>query len=108
MSILSPYLGIYLASLTKYHCATSSKMTSFVSLYQAGEGIYEQFDKVLLIDKGQQIYFGPANRAREHMLSLGWKDKPRQTTADFLTGCTDENERCVHFYSRATRLRYDG
>lgn len=83
-------------------------MTSFVSLYQAGEGIYEQFDKVLLIDKGQQIYFGPANRAREHMLSLGWKDKPRQTTADFLTGCTDENERCVHFYSRATRLRYDG
>ena len=73
-----------------------SKMTSFVSLYQAGEGIYEQFDKVLLIDKGQQIYFGPANRAREYMLSLGWKDKPRQTTADFLTGCTDENERCVY------------
>lgn len=68
-------------------------MTSFVSLYQAGEGIYEQFDKVLLIDKGQQIYFGPADRAREYMLSLGWKDKPRQTTADFLTGCTDENER---------------
>lgn len=96
MSILSPSLSIS-GSFTKYNCVVSSKMTSFVSLYQAGEGIYEQFDKVLLIDKGQQIYFGPANRAREHMLSLGWKDKPRQTTADFLTGCTDENERCVPF-----------
>lgn len=69
------------------------KMASFVSLYQAGEGIYDQFDKVLVIDKGHQVYFGPAKEARQYMLSLGWKDKPRQTTADFLTGCTDEHER---------------
>ena len=27
------------------------------------------------------------------MISLGYKNLPRQTTADYLTGCTDENER---------------
>ncbi|GAA5965734.1 hypothetical protein JCM21900_006739 [Sporobolomyces salmonicolor] len=65
----------------------------FVSLYQAGEGIYELFDKVLVIDAGRQVYFGPAKEARAYMMSLGYADLPRQTTADYLTGCTDPNER---------------
>ncbi|KAF8743104.1 ABC transporter, partial [Rhizoctonia solani] len=69
------------------------KLTTFVSLYQAGEGIYEQFDKVLLIDEGRQVYFGPAQEARAYMVSLGFRNMPRQTTADYLTGCTDPNER---------------
>ncbi len=68
-------------------------MTTFVSLYQAGEGIYDQFDKVLVIDNGRQIYFGPAKEARAYMLGLGFRDLPRQTTADYLSGCTDPNER---------------
>lgn len=71
--------------------------TSFVSLYQAGEGIYQQFDKVLVIDEGRQVYFGPAKEARQYMVGLGFSDRPRQTTADYLTGCTDPNERRVQF-----------
>ncbi|GAA5828045.1 hypothetical protein JCM11251_005707 [Rhodosporidiobolus azoricus] len=69
------------------------QMATFVSLYQAGEGIYEQFDKVLVIDNGRQVYFGPANEARQYMMSLGYADLRRQTSADYLTGCTDPNER---------------
>ncbi|BGP44752.1 ATP-binding cassette transporter snq2 [Rhodotorula kratochvilovae] len=69
------------------------QMATFVSLYQAGEGIYEQFDKVLVIDEGRQVYFGPAKEARKYMQSLGYADLPRQTSADYLTGCTDPNER---------------
>ncbi|KAG8704963.1 hypothetical protein FRC08_001922 [Ceratobasidium sp. 394] len=69
------------------------KLTTFVSLYQAGEGIYDQFDKVLLIDEGREVFFGPAKEARQYMLSLGFRNLPRQTTADYLTGCTDPNER---------------
>ena len=68
------------------------QMVNFVSLYQAGEGIYDQFDKVLVIDEGRQIYFGPVKEARQYFISLGFKDLPRQTTADYLTGCTDPNE----------------
>ena len=69
------------------------KTTTFVSLYQASENIYKQFDKVLVIDNGHQVYFGPAGEARGYFEGLGFKEKPRQTTPDFLTGCTDEFER---------------
>lgn len=80
--------------------------TTFVSLYQAGEGIWEcvgvgprtadparQFDKIVLIDKGKCVYFGPRQEAREYMVNLGFRDLPRQTSADYMTGCTDANER---------------
>ncbi|KAK0545285.1 ATP-binding cassette transporter snq2 [Tilletia horrida] len=69
------------------------KLSVFTSLYQAGEGIYDQFDKVLVIDNGRCVYFGPTNEARAYMISLGFQDLPRQTTADYLSGCTDPNER---------------
>lgn len=69
------------------------KCTTFVSLYQASENIYRQFDKVLVIDDGRQVYYGPAKEARAYFEGLGFKEKPRQTSPDFLTGCTDEFER---------------
>ena len=69
------------------------KTTTFVSLYQASENIYKQFDKVLVIDSGRQVYFGPASTARAYFEGLGFKEKPRQTSPDFLTGCTDQFER---------------
>ena len=69
------------------------KTTTFVSLYQASENIYNQFDKVIVIDKGRQVFFGPATEARAYFEGLGFKEKPRQTTPDYLTGCTDPFER---------------
>lgn len=69
------------------------KTTTFVSLYQASENIYKQFDKVLVIDSGRQVYFGPATEARVYFEGLGYREKPRQTTPDYLTGCTDPFER---------------
>lgn len=67
--------------------------TTFVSLYQASENIYSQFDKVMVIDEGRQVFFGPAQEARAYFESLGFLEKPRQTTPDYLTGCTDRFER---------------
>lgn len=69
------------------------KTTTFVSLYQASENIYRLFDKVLVIDSGRQVYFGPAQEARGYFESLGFLPRPRQTTPDYVTGCTDEFER---------------
>jgi len=69
------------------------KTTTFVSLNQASENIYEQFDKVLVIDSGRQVFYGPTNGARAYFEGLGFAPKPRQTTPDYLTGCTDEFER---------------
>jgi len=69
------------------------KVTTFVSLYQASENIYQQFDKVLVISEGRQVFFGPARDARAYFEGLGFLEKPRQTTPDYLTGCTDAFER---------------
>lgn len=67
--------------------------TTFVTLYQAGESIYELFDKVLVLDQGHQVFYGPPSQARAYFEKLGYNALPRQTSADYLTGCTDVNER---------------
>ncbi|KAI1749954.1 ABC-2 type transporter-domain-containing protein [Xylaria castorea] len=67
--------------------------TTLVTLYQAGEGIYELMDKVLVIDEGREIYSGPAKEAKQYFIDLGFECPELQTTADFLTAITDPKER---------------
>lgn len=66
-----------------------SDRTTITTLYQAGEGIYELMDKVLVIDEGRMLYQGPATEARQYFVDLGFYAPPRQTTADFLTSICD-------------------
>jgi ABC-type multidrug transport system ATPase subunit len=70
-----------------------SNRTTLVTLYQAGEGIYELFDKVLVIDQGREIFSGRASEAKQYFIDLGYECPERQTTADFLTAVTDPVER---------------
>jgi len=70
-----------------------SNRTTFVTLYQAGEGIYELMDKVLVIDEGRCVFEGPAGEARQYFIDLGFHCPDRQTTPDFLTSVTDPTER---------------
>lgn len=61
-----------------------ARMTTIVSIYQAGESLYQLFDKVAVIYEGKMAYFGPADRARQYFMDLGYEPANRQTTADFL------------------------
>ncbi|TWU72067.1 hypothetical protein ED733_003385 [Metarhizium rileyi] len=72
-----------------------SDRTTLTTLYQAGEGIYDLMDKVLVIDEGRMLYQGPAKEAKQYFVDLGFYCPPRQTTADFLTSVSDVNAR--HF-----------
>jgi ABC-type multidrug transport system ATPase subunit len=72
-----------------------ARTSTAVSLYQAGESLYELVDKVLLIHEGKCLYFGPADYAKQYFTDLGFECKPRWTTADFLTSVTDAHERAV-------------
>ncbi|KOS22897.1 Brefeldin A resistance protein [Escovopsis weberi] len=72
-----------------------AQTTTAVSLYQAGESLYDLVDKVLLIDSGKCLYFGPAEKAKLYFQGLGFDCPERWTTADFLTSVTDENERSI-------------
>ncbi len=60
------------------------RMSTIVSIYQAGESLYDLFDKVCVIYEGKMAYFGPANRARQYFIDMGFEPANRQTTADFL------------------------
>ncbi|TFY79980.1 hypothetical protein EWM64_g4032 [Hericium alpestre] len=64
-----------------------------VSIYQAGEQLYSLFDKVCVIYEGRMVYFGPANRARQYFIDMGFEPASRQTTADFLVAVTEPTAR---------------
>ncbi|KAA8897609.1 ABC-2 type transporter-domain-containing protein [Sphaerosporella brunnea] len=68
-------------------------ISTLVALYQAGESLYELFDKVLVIDQGRCAYFGKAEDAKQYFEDLGFICPTRWTTADFLTSVTDPHER---------------
>ncbi len=72
-----------------------AQTSTAVSLYQAGESLYELVDKVLLIDQGKCLYYGPGDNAKQYFLDLGFECPERWTTADFLTSVTDEHARSI-------------
>ncbi|KAF7965972.1 hypothetical protein HWV62_40705 [Athelia sp. TMB] len=73
---------------------TSLQRTSatVATLYQVSETIYAVFDRVLLMDAGRCVYYGPTAGARAYFERLGFAGGARATTADFLTGLTDPHE----------------
>jgi ABC-type multidrug transport system ATPase subunit len=62
---------------------------------QASESIYNLFDRVLVLDRGRPIYFGPTKEAKQYFIDLGFECEPRKTTPDFLTGISNPQERRV-------------
>ncbi|KAJ4116121.1 Multidrug resistance protein [Fusarium equiseti] len=69
--------------------------SAIVALYQASQAAYDEFDKVLLLYEGRQIYFGPTSYAARYFTDMGFEFPARQTTADFLTSLTNPAERIV-------------
>jgi ABC-type multidrug transport system ATPase subunit len=80
-------------------------LASIVTLYQAGNGIYNLFDKVLLIDEGKQLYYGPMKEARPFMEELGFVCNDGANVADYLTGVTVPTERKIREGFEATYPR---
>lgn len=70
-------------------------LTTIVTLYQAGNGIYNHFDKVLVLDGGKQIFYGPRKEAVPFMEDLGFMRDSGSNRADFLTGVTVPTERLI-------------
>lgn len=70
-------------------------LSSIVTLYQAGNSIYNLFDKVLVLDGGKEVYYGPMTHARPFMEELGFICQDGANVADFLTGVTVSTERQI-------------
>ncbi|ODV94809.1 hypothetical protein PACTADRAFT_50669 [Pachysolen tannophilus NRRL Y-2460] len=67
--------------------------SALVAIYQAGENIFELFDKVIVLYLGRQVYFGRAKDAKAYFQKMGWFCPARMTTPEFLTSITDPNGR---------------
>ena len=75
--------------------ADDNRKTILATMYQAGNGIYDEFDKILVLAEGRVTYYGPRSFARKYFEDLGF-DCPRGANiADFLTSVTVITERLV-------------
>ncbi|KAF1807145.1 ABC-2 type transporter-domain-containing protein [Mucor lusitanicus] len=68
-------------------------ITTIATLYQASNSIFNLFDKVLLLDEGYCIYYGPTSGARDYFDTLGFHRPSRKSMPDFLTGLCNPVER---------------
>lgn len=69
--------------------------TSNVAIYQSPQSAYDNFDKVLVLYEGRQIFFGHCDEAKKYFVDMGFYCPERQTTPDFLTSMTSPQERVV-------------
>lgn len=69
--------------------------TIVTTTYQAGNAIYDQFDKVLVLAEGRVIYYGPRSMGRSYFENLGFVCPRGANIADFLTSVTVQTERIV-------------
>jgi ABC-type multidrug transport system ATPase subunit len=90
--------SLKLLSQLQYTSAT------LATLYQISDTIYECFDRVLVMDEGLAIYYGPTPLARQYLHDLGYFMPNRQTTADFLTSITDPTRSSSGRVSRTAHL----
>ncbi|KAG4436662.1 hypothetical protein IFR05_007841 [Cadophora sp. M221] len=96
----NPTRGLDASTALQYTKALREMTTIFglstvVTIYQAGNGIYDLFDKVLVLDEGKQIYYGPLKAAKPFMEDLGFVCAEGANVADFLTGVTVPTERSI-------------
>lgn len=77
------------------HEADTNRKTIVATTYQAGNTVYDQFDKILVIAEGRVIYYGPRSIARKYFEDLGFICPKGANIADFLTSVTVLTERVI-------------
>ncbi|KAJ5116974.1 hypothetical protein N7456_001322 [Penicillium angulare] len=80
---------------TMRHMTRAINYIVMTTIYQAPEALYCQFDKVLLLHQGRQVYFGATQQAASYFERLGFIRADGATTADFLTSLTNPAEHVV-------------
>jgi ABC-type sulfate/molybdate transport systems ATPase subunit len=75
--------------------ADENSKTMVATMYQAGNAIYDEFDKVLVLADGLVTYYGPRSEARAYFEELGFVCPKGANIADFLTSVTVLTERIV-------------
>ncbi|KAI9257268.1 ABC-2 type transporter-domain-containing protein [Phascolomyces articulosus] len=69
------------------------RKTTVSTLYQASNSMFVLYDKVLVLDSGYCLYFGPVEQAKGYFEDLGFYCSPHRSIPDFLTGISNPLER---------------
>ena len=80
------FLQMMRAFTDQSRCATA------MSIYQGSDAIVRLFDKVLVINSGRQIFYGPLSQAKAYFEGLGFSCSPTTTTTDFLNSMSADPE----------------
>ena len=80
------FLQMMRAFTDQSRCATA------MSIYQGSDAIVQLFDKVLVINSGRQIFYGPLSQAKAYFEGLGFSCSPTTTTTDFLNSMSADPE----------------
>lgn len=65
------------------------------TFYQAGNDIFDQFDKVVVLCEGSEIFYGPKSLAKGYFEEMGFVCAPGANVADFLTSVAVPTERTI-------------
>ena len=76
--------AISFAQVTRAY-VKENRCACLMSMYQCGDALSQYFDKVLVINSGYQIYFGPIQEAVAYFQQLGFHKQPGSTLSEFLT-----------------------
>ncbi|KAF4537636.1 ABC multidrug transporter [Lasiodiplodia theobromae] len=75
--------------------AQEQKKSIVATFYQTGNGLYDQFDKVLVLCEGRTIYYGPRALAKSYFEDMGFVCPSGGAVADFLTAVPVHTERVI-------------
>ncbi|KNC87622.1 hypothetical protein SARC_00253 [Sphaeroforma arctica JP610] len=81
---------LVVSCLTKF--ARQDRTNVIMTIHQPRSNIFAMFDKLLLLSKGQNIYFGPANQAITYFATMGLHCPNTYNPADFLIDAIVEAE----------------
>ena len=80
------FLQVMRAFTDQSQCATA------MSIYQGSDAIVPLFNKVLVINSGRQIFYGPLSEAKAYFEGLGFSCPPTTTITDFLNSMSADPE----------------
>jgi len=69
--------------------------TVILSIHQPSSGIFNNFDKILLLSRGECVYFGPRSHVISHFHDIGFSIPANYNPADFLLELLMENDKSV-------------
>lgn len=91
-----------------YQSTRTYDTITIATMYQTSEPIYELFDKVMVLNGGHLIYFGPTADAVPYFEALGHIRPESSTSAEFLTSLSGSHEKAkqlVEAWNSSTEKR---